>query len=361
MKNFYSHSDKVIIIQQVVPTYRINFFKELGSKIDFELYASVSGLTKRSTVITKHQNFKINLIKKFNFLNLMLFQFLPFNKLLLPGVVIFEFNIRIISNVLLLLLRILAKKKNILWTHGITENMSPLSKLIRIFFMKRVDSIIVYESLAKKELINFGISENKIFVAKNSIDIRQNIELINHNEEKFRITFIGRLIKEKKIALLCEAFLNIVSKIDRSILLTIIGTGEDLNVLKKKYSNKRIKFIGHLDDEKKISHYMNQSLFTVSPDYLGLAIIHSFSYAVPMLVNKFPKKKHSPEIELFDENVNGLWFNGTKKNLESQILYCLTNKKKLQKYGNNGNIKVKVNYGVEQMVECFQIAIENID
>ena len=359
MKNNNLNKNNIAILQQVIPKFRVNFFKDLNSKIDFELFTGIDGLKKPGSVVFKDRNLKINLIKNFKFFNKIIFQFLPFKKLFLKKIIIFEFNIRIISSVLLLFLRILANKKNILWSHGLTDNMSSFSKFVRVFLMKRANSIIVYEGAAKKILIKNGITNKNIFISKNSIDIRENIKLINSKKKKFRITFIGRLIKEKKVLLLCNAFLSIIQKIDKSIILTIIGNGEEYKILKKKFNNDRIEFIGHLDDEKKISNYLNQTLFTVSPDYLGLSIIHSFSYKIPILINKSPKKSHSPEIELFINNHNGWYFKGTQKSLENQIIKCLNNKKKLREFGINGYKKVKTEYGVEVMIESFLKAIRN--
>lgn len=349
---------KIAILQQIIPKYRVSFFNELNKYLDFELYSSTKGLEKSIYTITENTNFKINIVKKFIFMNKFIFQFLPFRGLFLKKIVIFEFNIRIFSSVLLLLMRIIFKKKNILWTHGVTENMSIISKSIRIFFLKRATNIFVYENAGKNNLIKLGVADEMIFVLKNSINIRQIDKFIDNTQKKNRITFIGRITKEKNVNLLCKAFLNILDRIDSTIILTIIGNGEELNILKKKFDNSRIKFIGYLAEEEKISYYLNQTLFTVSPDYLGLAIVHSFSYSVPILVNKYPKQQHSPEIELLQNNKNGWYFNGSQKDLENQIIKFLNKKKILNQFGNEGLRKIKKEYGVELMAMRFLQAIK---
>ena len=352
--------DRVVILQQIVPKYRVHFFNELKAHLDFELYASNKGLEKSLSTFTEDINYKQNIVKSLIFENRAIFQFLPFRKLISKDIVIFEFNIRIISNIFLLLIRIAINKKNILWSHGITESMSHFSKFVRVFFIKRANSVIVYEKTGKNILIKLGVPRQNIFVAKNSIDIRQMIKLSDRKQKKFRITFIGRIIKEKNLLLLCSSFLNIINKINLSIVLTIIGDGEELDTLKKKFANSdRIDFIGHLNDEKKIASYLNQTLFTVSPDYLGLSIIHSFSYSVPILVNKHPKLKHSPEIELFHDDRNGWYFDGTQNSLENKIIKCLNNIELLKEFGNNGLKKVKTEYGVEVMIKYFLQSIRN--
>ena len=348
----------IVILQQIVPDYRVNFFNELYKNLDFELYVSKQGLEQSISTVSKNTKFKINIVKKINFFNFVIFQFIPFKKLFSKEIIIFEFNIRILSNILLLIIRIFANKKNILWTHGITENMSLFSRVIRIFFFKKATSIIVYENSGKNNLVKLGIAEENIYVSKNSIDNRDMIKRIDNNQKKFRITFIGRIIKDKNVDLLCSAFLSILNKLNSSIVLTIIGNGDELKILKKKFTNNRIEFIGHLNEEKKISYYLNQTLFTVSPDYLGLAIIHSFSYSIPILVNKNPNIEHSPEIELFIEDQNGWYFDGTQESLRQEILKCIDNIDILRKFGLSGLKKVKEEYGIENMSKCFLQAIE---
>lgn len=352
-------NNKITIIQQIIPKYRVSFFNELHKEIDFTMYTSHKGLERSINTVFDNIKFKNKLVKNITFKNILNFQFLPFRKLLSKDIIIFEFNIRILSNIILLSLRLIANKKNILWTHGISENMSLISKFIRIFYMKRASAVIVYESLGKNNLIKLGIPENKIFFSKNSIDIKEIIKFRDTSKKKFRITFIGRVIKDKNVSLLCKSYLNIIHKIDKSIILTIIGSGEELDDLKKLYSNNRIEFIGHLHDEKKISQYLNQTLFTVSPDYLGLSIIHSFCYSVPLLVNGNPNIKHSPEIELFHNNKNGWYFDGTQNDLEDKMIKFMKNIKKLSIFGQDGFNKVKSEYGIEVMVKFFIEAIRS--
>ena len=209
-------------------------------------------------------------------------------------------------------------------------------------------------------LIKLGIKEDKIFFVKNSIDVNEVIKFLELSANKFRITFIGRVIKDKNVALLCNAFMNILNEIEPSIILTIIGGGEDLYNLKKKFKDSnRIQFIGELYDENDIAYYLNQTLFTVSPDYLGLAIIHSYCYSAPILVNRYPKVQHSPEIEIFQEFRNGWYFEGTQSSLENKLTECLNNKSIIKEFGHNGLNKIKSDYNIETMVSFFYKAVES--
>jgi glycosyltransferase involved in cell wall biosynthesis len=359
MTNKSMKNNQVFIIQQIIPKYRDDFFLALSRSINIEIYASYKGIEKSITSSIDKTEYVKHFCPKFRVFDKLIFQFIPFVMLSRQPKIIFEFNLRIISNILLLILRIILNKKNILWTHGITKNMSAQSIHLRLFFLNRAHSIIVYEDNAKKVLSNLGIQKDKIFVAKNSLNFSEISKFRNSSENKFRITYIGRLTSQKNIYLLCEAFLSVIDLIKPNIILTIIGNGPELKELKNVYSSNNIEFIGELLDEESIAKFMNQTLFLVSPDYLGLMIIHGFCYAVPVLVNSNPKISHSPEIELFKDGENGFYFDGSQTNLELMLVKCSENPKLLSKYGLCGFDYVKNNYGVEVMVKNFINAINH--
>lgn len=352
-----SYQNQVAIIQQIIPEYREDFFLALSRLIDVELYTSYKGLEKSIYTHKNKSEYHKYFCPNINFFNKFIFQFLPFVKLTKKKEVIFEFNIRILSNIFLLILRIIFKKNNILWTHGISKNMSSTSIILRLFFIRRATSIIVYEDTAKNELKRLGINKDKIFVAKNSLNISKISKLVDSSVVKFRITYIGRVVDEKNISLLCEAFSSIQDSIPSDIVLTIIGNGSQLNQLKAIYSSNRIDFVGELIDENSIAFYMNQSLFLVSPDYVGLMIIHGFSYSIPILMNENPKIPHSPEIELFEEGTNGFYFDGRQVHLELMLVKCLEDNELLKKFGANGHNIVKNQYGIDVMVNSFLEAL----
>lgn len=118
---------------------------------------------------------------------------------------------------------------------------------------KSHDKYVVLSEGAKKELLEYGIDEKRIFVIYNIFDFSKIIEqsqqrvLLSKKEEqllkeKFWIT-VGRIVNDSKdYETIIEAFKNIDSK------LYIIGDGPYLNFLKEKVEkigmNKKIYFLG---------------------------------------------------------------------------------------------------------------------
>ncbi len=353
----------VYIIQQTIPEYRVAFFNELSRLTDLTVFYSSSGLEKNIENASS-KNFLYNsfICKSYVFFKKVIIQSLPFGKMLRSNIIIFEFNIRILTNVFFMLLRKVFRKKVILWGHGIKENMSTISRETRLFLINRSDAIIVYEDAGKDYLMTLGIEKDKIFIIKNSIDLNPIYKLVNSEIEKYRITFIGRIIKEKNVELLIKSFLHACESIPSNIVLSIIGEGDEKKYLVEKYAhNYQIEFLGKITDETKISKYMNETLFTVSPDNVGLMVHHSFAYGVPIIVNEFPVLHHGPEVQLVVHDKTGWFFDGTKEGLSDIIIKNINDIDICKHYGINGQSIMKKEYGIENMAMNMLKAIKYVE
>ena len=111
--------------------------------------------------------------------------------------------------------------------------------LLKNFSMK----ILVLTDFHRSYLNNLGINKEKIAVFPNHIEVKK----IKNFEKDNSIIYAGRVSKEKGVDELINSFLNIP---DNNSVLKIIGNGPDLNLLKKKYKNKKIKFLGEQSNQR---------------------------------------------------------------------------------------------------------------
>lgn len=116
-------------------------------------------------------------------------------------------------------------------------------KILKNFKLK----IIAVNNFHKLQLIELGISQNKITVINNPLNL--SIKKIKTKENS--IVYAGRLSKEKGLIELLEAWKEADIK-DYNLL--IIGDGELRNQLKNRYTASNVKFLGFLPNEKVLEH-----------------------------------------------------------------------------------------------------------
>ncbi|MCH7534465.1 MAG: glycosyltransferase [Bacteroidetes bacterium] len=209
--------------------------------------------------------------------------------------------------------------------------------------MKRADAIIAYTNGVKKMLIGKDIDENMIFVSSNTLNVEELIRLnkttqiseINNLKEDLSlqgekvITFVGRIVPEKKIEYFFQLFERLNQCAPHKYLGLIIGDGKLLEKHKKVNFEKEItniKFLGRQSIEQTSKYLMFSDLVFI-PGMTGLAIVHAFSFGVPYATLNFDI--HSPEIEYLRHGVNGLLT--MPETFVEDISALLTNKGQLQR------------------------------
>lgn len=96
-------------------------------------------------------------------------------------------------------------------------------KKIKEFCRQRIDHFITPTKIAKKALIDEGIDDKKITVIPMGIDTSK-FGNLKRNNGTINILFVGRLVPEKGVNDLLEAYKEIRKKFP-NVLLTMIGTG----------------------------------------------------------------------------------------------------------------------------------------
>lgn len=108
---------------------------------------------------------------------------------------------------------------------------------------------------------HFGISSNGVWY--NSINNFYN-QTITKSNKKVIITYAGRILKQKGIYELLEAFIKLEKKY-KNIELHIAGDGNQLEIMKEKYKNKKIIFEGKLTFDNLIELYKKTNIFVYAP------------------------------------------------------------------------------------------------
>ena len=314
---------KVFYFTNIFPLYRESIWQLLRDEksYDFHFFFSNQNLSGIKSISSTHHN-KYHEIKNHFFLGRLIWQS-KFLKDLInnkPDILILLGEMNVISNWVLAIFGKLFDTKVYYWGHGIYGNESILKRLFRFLFLKLAYGHILYGEWAKTKLIHIGFDKEKLHVVYNSLNYdsqKKHFEkLLKHPLPKkvYRLIFIGRLTKTKKIDQLLKALGKISNQIKYE--LNIVGDGLEkpyLINLKNELGLSNINFLGPIYEEKALSELIFNSNVCVSPGNIGLTAMHSLSYGTPVIThNDF--KNQMPEAEAITENINGLFFK--KDNIE---------------------------------------------
>lgn len=167
----------------------------------------------------------------------------------------------------------------------------------RGFFISTIGKakkIFVLSNDFKQKLLEWGY-EGEIIIETTNVDssliknfsIEKKMNKISNNK-RIRILFLGRIIKEKGIFELVEAFKLLYKKFDQ-IELIIAGNGNDFERLKEMVKEiKNIKLLGYVEGNEKIDVYKKCDIFCL-PSYsegLPITVLEAMMFGMPVITTK---------------------------------------------------------------------------
>lgn len=189
----------------------------------------------------------------------------------------------------------------------------------KVFNRKRISylshNIIACSEAIKSHLINyFKVNENRITRIYNFVNIEEVHSVadkkllryeLNIPQNSFLIGYFGRLsVKEKGLDILLDAYKNVCSK-NNTVLLMIVGEGEDNELLIKKSEemNCNIDFIKPNSDIYKYFNIIDLFILPSRVEPFGIVLIEAGIMRIPVIagnVDGIP--------EIVENNVTGLLF-----------------------------------------------------
>ncbi|MBS8269960.1 glycosyltransferase family 1 protein [Halomonas litopenaei] len=354
---------KIVVVQPVIPHYRVPFFNELMSHYnDICFFASsVDDIDVRSVSIDV---FSYNLLgpvkSKFGVVwqekSIGLIRSLKRNDIL-----IVNGNPRYISTLMLIFLSRLKGVKVVWWGQGWSSKTSNISFMIRYRLMLLCDRVLLY---TEKELSLLPVKKRAMaYYLNNGIDNHEIVDLRKAYDPDARhnsILFIGRVTEKSNLNLL----IKVMSYLDSSVSLHVVGDGEMLKqckgLAKDLNVDHKIVFYGALTNEIKIADIANGCKIFVYPGDVGLSLIHGMNYGLPAIIHS-SVSKHMPEAACHCPGKNGETFTrGSGLELYRVIDSLLKNIEKLRFYSEN-NIKITTrDYNTRRMCQRFNEMVSSL-
>lgn len=299
---------KLVILQTVVPDYRKGFFASLANRLgaNFKLYAGTHYFEK--TVVTDISIPHTTIRNVYLLQSRFLVQLGVLHLAAVKDVLVLELNPRIITNWLLLLLRLILHKKTILWGHAWPrQGQHTKSDIVRHLMRKLASTIVVYTQKQRAEL-KLKMPDKHILAAPNALMTATQMAPVTNNPR--HLIYVGRLTEAKKILFLVDAFRQTLPQLAEDVHLLIVGDGEEkqhlLAYISQYNLQDRVEVFGHISDYNQLKELYSTSIFSVSPGYVGLSITQSLGFGVPMLISR--DENHSPEIEAAIEGDNVVFY-----------------------------------------------------
>lgn len=239
-----------------------------------------------------------------------------------PSIAIVEFNPRILSGWVVLLVRAARRKRTLLWGHawsrsGRHSRTEPLRALMR----RLASGVIVYTSAQAHEL-SAVLPMDRIFVAPNAIyragDMRPAEASLTHGDS---FVYVGRLIEAKKPDLLLRAFRNARDQLPAGTRLVVVGDGPMRHDLERDARDlgSAVEFVGHVGNSARLKQVYSCAIASVSPGWVGLSITQSLGFGVPMIISR--DEPHAPEVIAAEEGWNSLFYReGAPGDLERAMI-----------------------------------------
>lgn len=342
---------KVLIIQDIIPHYRVPVFNELARYVDLTVVYS-DGKAPENVQFQPVRLEQTKVLKLFRYHKKSYAMAKTFDAVItmLDGSC---FTTKLLCNTAI-------RKKTILWGIGVAagyniryDSCSRTAQSVKKMIQK-VAAAVFYSSYPVEKYSQMGISPEKLFVANNTVSVLP-IEVCLRDT----ILFVGTLYRAKKIFELLENYKNAYDKNQNLYNLVIVGDGEEYGTvrewIKENGLEKKVQLTGSIFDDEILKTYFSKAIMCVSPDQAGLSVLKSMGYGVPFVCHK--DAITGGERFNIEDGVNGLLFDGFEC-LEKIFLDSIQNKGKYLLMGEKAKSYYLQNRTIPQMVEGFRQAVQ---
>lgn len=362
---------KVLIIQQIIPEYRIAFFELLKDELAKEnielnlIYSNSSTSYKSGSHYYELEWGKLILNKIIKIGKLQLC-WQPLTKHMKDyDLIIVEKSNKLLLNYYLMVVRSFRKNKLGFWGHGrnLQANSNSMANKFGLLFIKQCDWWWAYTEGVKGFIVEKGFPPEKITVVQNAIDtakLKQQIAEVADKEvmelkhqlgikgDKIGI-FCGGMYSNKRIDFILESC-SIIKGTMPEFEMIFIGAGEDSNKVQNAADNHSwIHYAGTKNGQERIKYFKIASV-QLMPGLVGLGILDSFALETPIITTTYPY--HSPEIEYLENGRNGIITENDLTEYSHGVIEILKSEKYLDLVP--GCVQSAKKYTIEKMVENFK-------
>ena len=302
----------VALVQGTVPDYRVPLFALLAARVGsgFEVWTGEEGFEPTIRTVAPLPPWARRAPGRFVAGRRLLWQRLPFRRLLRSGVVVAELNPRVLSTWALLALRRAAGRRTVLWGHAWPRGgRDARTDLLRHGQRRLASALVTYSETQRAQLLE-RMPGAEVHAAPNAVAPAAAMRPAGGAEPATDFLYVGRLVPEKKPALLLAAFAAAGGRLPGDRRLVFVGAGPEEERLRALAEDAglggRVVFAGHVGEPERLRGFYATAIASLSPGYVGLSITQSLGFGVPMI--HADDEPHSPELEAAVPGFNAVAF-----------------------------------------------------
>jgi glycosyltransferase involved in cell wall biosynthesis len=257
--------------------------------------------------------------------------------------------------------------KVVWWGHHVSAQAKESKVKIRLRIAKLLSDVyLCYTDAGIDYLEKRGFAKGSVFATGNTIDLdavscaKKEWDGVRKFGEKKTLLFCGVLREKVKADVLLKA-LKLLKEKRNDFHCVIIGGGPMEQEWKKMAHDIGVSscltWCGEIRGQRLLAPWFLSADLFVYPGRIGLSIIHSFAFGLPVVLND-NKFDHGPEYTAFQPGVNGWSF----KDGDVEDFANTSNKAldggELKTRGNAGQLFVFENYSMKKMIDRYSEAVE---
>lgn len=270
--------------------------------------------------------------------------------------VVLVFSPWVLSNWVVLVLRRLLRRRTVLWGHAWSRSgAGSRTNLIRRAMLRLSNGFLAYTRRDAEEVRRLT-KVGHVWVAPNALYLANKAPAVSNGLEPTNFIISGRLVAEKKVDLAIDAFTRASARLPDDCRLVIVGDGPLRESLTRMASDlgvaSRVDFLGAIYDESTLAAEYAQAICSLSPGYVGLSIIQSHFFGVPMAYAI--DEPHAPEVSAAVDGVNAFPFpSDNPQALADLLLTCVERRVEMFALRSEIAAKSQSEHSAEAMAEGF--------
>jgi len=220
--------------------------------------------------------------------------------------------------------------------------------------LKESDACLFYSDYPVKKYTAQGWPAKKLFVAPNTVRVERD----HTPRKKDTVLFLGSLYPQKGFDELLEQYAKACKENPRVPKLVIIGDGSEKSRIEAWVSehglSERITLTGAIYDDAVLGRYFAAAIACVSPSQAGLTVLKSMGCGVPYITRR--DAITGGELFNIESDVNGVLYDRPDE-LKGILLDLTERPETYMLYGINARAHYEASRKPEDMVDGFLAAI----